>query len=242
MKILIILLIFQSLLFSADFQTRLSVSAGPIFTFSKAEHAIWYWKEYYDGFRVSRSKIAINALLSVGYNHKIKNDTLTSITILLETGYNYSGYNRPTDNNFGKEGGTIYFHSLILGLIPTLNFDNDFSLGIGAGVMFPLSANISGYLKFMGDYSGVSKLSLKDIKKLYKIPVMPYIKLSVEKYYYLSDKADLIAGGVLTYNFGMSCESEVLAHSLLTSFSYKSYKFSAISLEIFLAVGFGRPK
>ena len=38
MRILILLLLFQSLVFSADFQTRLSISLGPNMTFSKAEH------------------------------------------------------------------------------------------------------------------------------------------------------------------------------------------------------------
>lgn len=85
---------------------------------------------------------------------------------MAETGYNFSGYSRPTDKNFGSEGGTFYFHSLVLGLISTLNFHNDVSLGIGAGVMFPLHANIHDYWEFMGDYTGVKELSYKDIKKI----------------------------------------------------------------------------
>ena len=97
-------------------------------TFSKAEHNIW---KQYNGFRVSNIKINLNTLLSVGYNHKINNNILTSISVLAETRYNFTGYSRPTDENFGKEGGTVYFHSFVLGLIPTLNFYNDLSFGIG---------------------------------------------------------------------------------------------------------------
>ena len=236
MRILILLLLFQISVFAADFQTHLSVSAGPNMTFSEAKHNIW---KQYNGFRVSNIKINLNTLLSVGYNHKINNNILTSISILAETGYNFSGYMRPKDGDFGEEGGTVYFHSLVLGLNPTLNFYNDLSFGIGAGVMFPLSANIFGdYWSHMGTYSTAKKLSFSDIKKLYKVPVMPYIKFSVERYFKY-DKIDLITGGVLTYNFGMSCERDALSSA---TWSYKSYKFSALSIEVFLGFGFGRPK
>ena len=240
--ILLLLLLFQISVFAADFQTHLSVSAGPNMTFSKAEHNIW---KQYNGFRVSNIKINLNTLLSIGYNHKINNNILTSISILAETGYNFSGYMRPEDGDFGIEGGTVYFHSLVLGLNPTLNFYNDLSFGIGAGVMFPLSADIDGYWDFMGYYKGVEKLSFNDIKKLYKFPVMPYVKVSVERYFNLSDiYIDMIVGGIISYNFGMSCEKDILSQTRygLSSFSYESYKFSAITLEVFIAVGFGRPK
>lgn len=239
-KIIIIFILFSNVVFSQDFQTRLSLSTGGVMTFSTAEHNIW---KQYNGIRLGSFKNTLNILFSTGYNIKIKNDILTSISVLAETGYNFSGYSRPTDKNFGSEGGTFYFHSLVLWLISTLNFHNDVSLGIGAGVMFPLHANIHDYWEFMGDYTGVKELSYKDIKKLYKVPVMPYIKLSVErtvKY----DKVDLIAGGVFTYNFGMNCDSEVLTHSsvAMASFAYNNYKFSALAFEVFLGFGFGRPK
>lgn len=240
MKILILLLLFQISVCAADFQTHLSVSAGPNITFSEAEH--YSWKQH-NGFRISDFKITLNTLLSAGCNYKIENNTLTSISILAETGYNFSGYMRPTDGDFGEEGGTVYFHSLVLGLIPTLNFHNGLSLGIGAGVMFPLSADIIGYWKMMGDYKEAKKLSFNDIKSFYKVPIMPYIKFSLERYFKY-DKIDLIIGGILTYNFGMSCESNRLAgaKNILNSLDYENYKFSAFSIEVFLGFGFGRPK
>ena len=137
-------------------------------TFSTAEHSLNYssWQNL-SGFRVDSFKNTVNILLLAGYNHKINNNILTSISILAETGYNFSGYMRPKDGDFGEEGGTLYFHSLVLGLNPTLNFYNDLSFGIGAGVMFPLSANIFGdYWSHMGTYSTAKKLSFSDIKKI----------------------------------------------------------------------------
>ena len=73
---------------------------------------------------------------------------------------------------------------------------------------------------------------------------MPYVKVSVERYFNLSDIIDMIVGGIISYNFGMSCEKDILSQTRygLSSFSYESYKFSAITLEVFIAVGFGRPK
>ena len=241
MRILILLLLFQMSVFAADFQTHLRLSTGANMTFSMAEHSLNYssWQNL-SGFRVGSFKNTVNILLSVGYNHKIKNDILTSISVLAETGYNFTGYMRPTDENFGSKGGTFYFHSLVLGLIPTLNFYNDLSFGIGAGVMFPLSANIFGdYWSHMGAYSTAKKLSFSDIKKLYKVPVMPYIKFSVEKYFKIKDTVDMVSGAILTYNFGMSCERDALSSA---TWSYKGYKFSALSIEVFLGFGFGRPK
>lgn len=241
MKILILILLFQISVFAADFHTHIRISTGANMTFSTAEHSLNYssWQNY-SGFRVDSFKNTVNILLLAGYNHKINNNILTSISILAETGYNFTGYMRPTDENFGKEGGTVYFHSLVLGLIPTLNFHNDLSFGIGAGVMFPLSANIFGdYWSHMGTYSTAKKLSFSDIKKLYKVPVMPYIKFSVEKYLKIKDTVDMVSGAMLTYNFGMSCERDALSSA---TWSYKSYKFSSLSLEVFLGFGFGRPK
>ena len=106
--------------------------------------------------------------------------------------------------------------------------------------MFPLSANIVGDWIMIGDYSEAKskKLSFKDIKKLYKVPVMPYIKFSVEKYLKIKDTVDMVSGAMLTYNFGMIGESDALSGA----FSYGSYKFSALSIEVFLGFGFGRPK
>lgn len=67
--------------------------SGPNITFSTAKHSFY---EQYNGFRVGGSKITINTLLAAGYNHRIKNDILKSISVLAETGYNFSGYIRPT--------------------------------------------------------------------------------------------------------------------------------------------------
>lgn len=50
-----------------------------------------------------------------------------------------------------KEGYS-FFHNLVLGLIPILNFYNNLSLGIEAEVMFPLSADIDGYRDFSRFY------------------------------------------------------------------------------------------
>lgn len=95
----------------------------------------------------------------------------------------------------------------------------------------------------LGIYHHISKFTYDKIVYMYKVPIMPYIKFSVERYFKY-DKIDLITGGVLTYNFGMICESDKLANnnSILSTFSYKSYKFSALSLEVFLGFSFGRPK
>mgnify|MGYP006923759014 FL=1 len=72
---------------------------------------------------------------------------------------------------------------------------------------------------------------------------MPYVKVSGERYFNLSDIIDMIVGVIISYNFGMSCEKDILSKAIygLSSFSYESYKFSDITLEIFYCGRFWAP-
>ena len=87
----------------------------------------------------------------------------------------------------------FFYHSLILGILPKLNFDYGISLGIGAGIFLPLysetgkrseksNTGLSSYF-----YDGYEKFNFEKISYMYKVPIMPYVKLNLEKNYYISE-------------------------------------------------------
>ena len=76
---------------------------------------------------------------------------------------------------------------------------------------------------------------------MYKVPIMPYIKLNLEKNFYISDSWAFKIGGNMIYNFGMEFDMDKLK-SDTTTYGYNKYKFSSLVFELFFGFGFGRPK
>ena len=77
---------------------------------------------------------------------------------------------------------------------------------------------------------------------MYKVPVMPYIKLNLEKYFYMSELWAFKIGANLLYNFGMEYDMQKLKSELSWSYGYNKYKFSSLVFELFFGFGFGRSK
>ena len=141
----------------------------------------------------------------------------------------------------------FFYHNLILGVLPKLNFDYGISLGIGAGILLPLYSEtdkrseksnngLSSYF-----YDGYEKFNFEKISYMYKVPIMPYIKLNFEKNFYMSELWAFKIGANLVYNFGMEFDMDKLK-SDTNIYGYDKYKFSSLSFEFFLSFGFGRPK
>ena len=147
------------------------------------------------------------------------------------------------------------YHSLILGIMPKLNFDYGISLGIGAGILLPLysqsgkgknEANCglgSYHNDGLGSYydGGYKEFNFKRISYMYKVPVMPYIKLNLEKNFYMSELWAFKIGANMIYNFGMEFDTDNLRKNT-TQYTFDEYKFSSLSFEVFFGFGFGRPK
>ena len=134
--------------------------------------------------------------------------------------------------------------------MPKLNFNNDISFGIGFGIYISLYSTVKRKGKDawgeeittgLGKYLGINRFNFEKISYMYKAPVMPYIKLNLEKNFYISELWAFKIGGNILYNFGMEFDMDKLK-SDTTTYGYNKYKFSSLVFELFFCFGFGRPK
>ena len=256
-NIFLIIFIFPCVIFSANLEISFSGGVGGSMEFSYTEGLDTIPSE--NGSRLD-SGLYANAFLDIGANFDIKNmGALNSVSILFETGYNYYMRYRTQykDEDIAKYEhlaeykDIFHYHNLILGILPKLNFNNGISFGIGAGVFLPLYSavkhkgknNIWGeeITTGLGKYVGINEFDFKKVSYMYKVPIMPYIKLNFEKNFYMSELWAFKIGANLVYNFGMEFDMDKLK-SDTNIYGYDKYKFSSLSFEFFLGFGFGRPK
>ena len=236
-NILIILFIFSNIVFASSFEFDFSVSSGGPFDFSYQEGNFF---DNLDGFRLG-SGLSLSILLSLGRNDEINNNILTSISSMIETGYNYYMRERRGNKDYYTDQAyyIYYYHSVILGYLLRLNFYNKVSLGIGGGIFIPLysTANAKDFLFGIGDYRDMTEFNQKNIAFMYKLPFMPYVKANVVRYFYFSDRWSFKIGGNLIYNFGMELDTDRLGPYWV----YDKYNFSSFTVELYVGISFGRP-
>ena len=250
-KILILFIIISSLLFSANFEFAFGVGAGATTEFS---YVLDREESFFSsGDRVD-SGLSVTAFLDIGANFELPNGgVLSSVSVLFETGYNHYMRIRTLYKEYPEMAKhRFFYHSLILGILPKLNFDYGISLGIGAGIFLPLystgkhkgSNTIWGeeITTGLGKYLGINRFNFEKISYMYKVPIMPYIKLNLEKNFYISDSWAFKIGANLLYNFGMEFDMDKLGEGGAKYYAWDKYKFSSLSFEVFFGFGFGRPK
>lgn len=164
----------------------------------------------------------------MGLNAKI-NDNF-SVSSLFEIGYSYysidTKYESVKDDlnrSYKIYSDSLMLHCLLLGITEKYNYKK-FSIGLGAGVLIPISgegssnSDIKYYNGKGGEYSLVmpkkQQFSHEDLKKLFRVPFAPYIKLTVE-YEVFSMKEEniemgVVLGAYINYNFGMKYDVDVL--------------------------------
>ena len=71
---------------------------------------------------------------------------------------------------------------------------------------------------------------------MYKVPIMPYIKLNLEKSFYMSELWAFKIGANMIYNFGMEFDTDNLRKNT-TQYTFDEYKFSSLSFEVFFGFG-----
>ncbi len=199
------------------------------------------------------SGLSVTAFLDIGANFELPNGrVLSSVSVLFETGYNHYMRIRTLYKEYPEMARhRFFYHSLILGILPKLIFDYGISLGIGAGIFLPLystgkhkgSNTIWGeeITTVLGKYLGINRFNFEKILHMYKIPIMPYIKLNLEKDFYMSELWAFKIGANMIYNFGMEFDTDNLRKNT-TQYTFDEYKFSSLSFEVFFGFGFGRPK
>ena len=159
---------------------------------------------------------------------------------------------RTETENIENRKNKFKYHNLILGILPKLNFNYGISLGIGAGIFLPLystgkhkgSNTIWGeeITTGLGKYLGINRFNFEKIYYMYKVPIMPYIKLNLEKNFYMSELWAFKIGANLLYNFGMEFDMDKLGEGGAKNYAWDKYKFSSLVFELFFGFGFGRPK
>lgn len=183
---------------------------------------------YFDS--IKPDKIGFDAKLNaqMGFNAKI-NDNF-SISSLLEIGYSF--YSIDTKYESRKDLNQIYSDSLILdclllGIAEKYNYKK-FSIGWGAGVLIPISGKGSSNadIKFFDGKGGKYALVMpskenfryEDLRKLFRVPFAPYIKLTVEyEVFSMKEKnieVGVVLGAYINYNFGMKYDTDFLNSQL----------------------------
>lgn len=244
LKLIILFILISSLLFPINMEFSLGGSIATTTDFSHIVVSLDTAK-LEDGKRINNG-FSASGFLDIGCNFELPNSkgALNSVSLLFETGYYYYMRIRTKYENLDKYKHRFIYHSVILGILPKLNFNNGISFGIGAGIFMPIYSTASQKKNEttlgLGAYSGVSKFKFAEISDMYKVPIMPYIKLNLEKSFYLSESWAFKFGGNIMYNFGMEFDTDKINKD--NYYTHKKYNFSSLSIEIFLAVGFGRPK
>ena len=242
--IILFIIILSNNLFPANFEFAFGGGAGTSLDFSYVKDAPDI-QEDEGGTRIEDG-ITASGFLDIGANFELPNaGALNSVSLLFETGYNYYMRVRTRNKKYPEEMHRFFYHNLIFGILPKLNFDYGISLGIGAGFFLPIysESGKGAYEANLGlaGYTSVRKFDFEKILHIHKVPIMPYIKLNLEKNFYMSDSWAFKIGVNMVYNFGMEYDMKKLK-SESYEYAYDKYNFSSLSFEVFLGFGFGRPK
>ena len=145
-------------------------------------------------------------LVHIGYRFDINKDF--SISVLGELGYNhdeFSYYRISTD----KKNENVYdytFESMSFGIYPKFNWKK-FSFGLNFGLKIPLYAKVmSSYTDYSKDNitRNIEHYNVSQMKDVFNVPVIPYLKFSVDYSIYTDKKFELALGGYIGGDFGMS--------------------------------------
>ncbi|WP_299244567.1 hypothetical protein [uncultured Brachyspira sp.] len=251
--------ILYSMNISPEFGIFMNIGASKIFTKTEVDQNEY---SYLVDFKTIKGDIFLDfeAIFQIGVKNNINNNIVTGLTSLLEIGY--SPYIINTQYQGESNGDTYIFtdrvnlHSFILGIIEKIVF-NKFSIGIGAGVLFPISGfGISNNFEYDNNALVIpskNKLNHYDIKNLFIIPIAPYIKITAEYAFkpYRIDNAEMnfVLGVYLNYNFGMQYDVSVLNKytpqetipptiGIFESDIYYKYDYSNLDFGITLGVSF----
>lgn len=140
-KIALIFILISSILFPANLEISFGGGVGGSMEFSYTEGINTIPSE--NGSRLD-SGFSANGFLDIGANFELPNaGTLSSVSLLFETGYNYymrirAQYKDAKYEHLAEYKDIFYYHNLILGILPKLNFNNGISFGIGVGIFLPL--------------------------------------------------------------------------------------------------------
>ena len=192
----------------------------------------------------------IGVLAQLGYNFKLENSILKSTSTMIDFGY----YLYPMSINYnqnvlGNENvkSAITFHTINIGGIQKFYLGNNFAIGLGGGVKIPMSFTFDHIdSKANNPIAHDNKGNRDYIKALYDSKVIPYIKLTLESFFFLTDNIALNIGMYVSYNIGMNYDVYKLndevskANNVQYTEYYNKLNSSSLGVGFILGASFGR--
>ena len=190
------------------------------------------YKIYFDSIKPDKIGFDVKLNAQMGLNAKI-NDNF-SISSLFEIGYSlysidtkYESRKDDLNRSYEIYSDSLMLNCLLLGITEKYNYKK-FSIGWGAGVLIPISgkgssnADIKYFYGKGGEYALVmpskENFRYEDLRKLFRVPSAPYIKLTVEYEVFSIKKENiemgLVLGAYINYNFGMKYDVDFLNSQL----------------------------
>lgn len=226
----------------AGFEISTQGHFGIAFPFNSIEVNNNYKKTIYDSVDGTLG-FEGNLFLQMGNYFKLFEDDYTSIikgvSLFADIGFSINALMSDYKQNNKEYTELMAFYSIMAGASVKLNFSK-ISVGLGTGVLAPLYAAVAS-----SKYGGViaapnlHNWNVDDMRHLFKAPVMPYIKLTVEGFLYLFNNYAAGFGGYIMYNFGMQYKTDAVNNNFGNNI-YNKYNFSAISIGLIFGVSIGR--
>ena len=183
-------------------------------------------------------------LFQIGNYFKLFENDYTSIikgvSLFGDIGFSVNALMSDYKENSKKYTEMLGFYSMMVGATVKLNFSK-MSVGLGTGIIAPLYAMVasSKYGGVMAAPNDLNNWNVNDMRNLFKAPIMPYIKLTVEGFLYLVPNFAITIGGYMMYNFGMQYKTDVINNNLGNNI-YNKYNFSDLSIGLVLGISLGR--
>lgn len=175
-------------------------------------------------------------LFNLGYRLELSKDF--SISFLGEVGYAHDNFVFSTSYGKGsaKKGTTASynFESLVFGFYPKFNIAK-FSVGIAGGIKVPLYASaISTAYDFENNIikKNIEGINALQMKNVFEVPIIPYVKLSLD-YAVIQDKNfELVVGGYIGYDIGMPLKNATINNQSLVNITKQTISSFDIGIEI----------
>jgi len=228
-RLTIIFILYSANIFAVEFETSLYATAGLQFTLYDMQTSPKVAIAKPKGFIGTEAGILGN----LGANFDVPNYLLKNISALIDFGYTKTSFSASDDYLIITE----FFDIIWLGFLGKLNFNKNYSFGIGAGAAFPLYSCLVD-----DETSNIQTMNYKDIKNNYTSIVMPYIKLTFDGRRHFTERFSFMYGVSLSYNFGF--KSKPTSREYYNGSEYINLsvgeKISAFNLSVFVGVSFGR--
>lgn len=214
-KILIITMLLNRLVFAKSgfeygFQIPLGMSVGIDRFILNKDSSSAQQSNYNSKLKQNSKKSYIGfdsgILVHLGYNFEFKRNM--SLSLIFETGYShdaFASYSKNKGSASIKDFNCYIFESIVFGIYPKFNW-NKFSFGIAGGIKVPLYARVKDSVIDSQNSKitqNIEIIKANQLKNVFKVPIIPYLKFSVDYLIYSDKRLNLYLGAYIGYDFGM---------------------------------------